>query len=162
MTNTGAQGTRSTLLVLSCSDRKHPVAAAPRVLYASSTTQLALAAADQLVRTRQGVAVRILSARHGLLDPDGPSVAPYDHTLPAREPAGGWSQWWADRAGSSELDGAGDVWVFAGRRYLAAVQAVRRDARRPDALERARGIGDHRALYATVRDAEDPWAALAR
>lgn len=156
---------RRALIVVSCGAAKTDGSARPRELYTGAYTRLALAAADRLVASCAGAAaVRILSARHGLLDPDGPAVSPYDDTLPSGGAAPAvWVSFWAHpshRGSVAELLDAGQVLVLAGRRYHAAVAAVRADAARPVALETSRGIGDQLSCFARLRDSRDPWSLV--
>lgn len=154
-----------TLIVVSCGAAKLETPTPPRRLYTGAYTQLALAAADRLAAAATGGAhVRILSAEHGLLDPDGPPLEPYDTTLPPG-PAGPdfWARFWdhPQRSdGRRELADVGAVLVLTGRRYLEAVHAVRPDALRPSKFETARGIGDQLACLRALADAPDPWLLL--
>lgn len=63
--------------LVSCTKSKRESAAPPRELY--DTSALFRKAAAYSGRTHDGWYV--LSAKHGLLEPDGPAIEPYDETL---------------------------------------------------------------------------------
>lgn len=145
------------LLVASCGATKARSPRAARELYtgpyASASISAALHCAAVLQRNGVTARVRIASARHGLLDPDR-VVSPYEQELVDHR------QLVACLRGDVELARPGPVIVLAGSRYLHAAREVAPRARRPGALEQARGIGDHLRLFRQLREDERPWRLL--
>ncbi|MDG5775268.1 hypothetical protein VB779_20910 [Haloarculaceae archaeon H-GB11] len=101
--------------LVSCVKSKHDEPTVPKDLYTSTYFAKMRAYAEQ-----EHDDWWILSAKHGLLAPDGPPIAPYDETLSGARKAR--KREWADRV-VDDLDDAGllaeDVRlvVYAGRDY---------------------------------------------
>lgn len=68
----------STVVLVACAARKAPSAQPPRALYTSAWFKDAARCAEVL-----GDRWYVISAAHGLLDPDGPPVEPYEWVCPA-------------------------------------------------------------------------------
>lgn len=79
---------QNTLVLVGCGSRKGPVAAPAAELYQGSLFCASLRHARSL--EEKGAKVRILSARHGVLDP-AKVIEPYDQTLTSAREIDAWA-----------------------------------------------------------------------
>lgn len=141
------------LAVVPCGRAKLPCAAPARQLYTGHHFRYVLDRVEQAAADGRTALVRILSGRHGLLDPDT-VVEPYDLTMndPGSIPA-------SQLAGQLELLTAEvgvAITTFLPSAYLARLRAAVDLLSRPvpvlDAFASCRGIGDQRHVVATLAD----------
>jgi hypothetical protein len=162
-----------TLFVIPCGATKLTQPSPARTLYTGAMFRYCLAVIEEEVELARAagrhVAVRILSARHGLLDLDT-HVEPYDQKMTDRDAVP--TTIVADQLIPLTEAGGVDIHAFLPRPYLAKLLAahemLERRSHHPQVHDHylgARGIGHHRQVLATLRPtrgADDPHAPWRR
>jgi hypothetical protein len=160
-----------TLFVIPCGAAKLPRPSPARSLYTGSMFRYCLAVVEEeaelAAAAGRSVMVQILSARHGLLDPDT-HVEPYERTMTDRDAVPAMVV--ADQLVSLTEAGGIDVHAFLPRLYLAKLLAARKILERGDHPVRVhdhyagtRGIGYQRQVLAAIRSSRStdaphpPW-----
>jgi hypothetical protein len=139
--------TPHTVLVVPCSGKKLDHAAPARELYRGTLTTMGLAAAASIAQAHVGTSTLILSALHGLLDPEL-VVAPYD--LRMGDPGSVDTDTLADQL---QQAGATRVVALTPGTYTAALAAACEAAglELVAPLAGSRGIGEQRGRLAQLR-----------
>lgn len=165
-----ATGGKATVLVVPCGHAKLAVPAPARSLYNGSMFRYCFATVERqaALTVTAGTTARvfILSARHGLLDPDT-EVAPYEQTMTSAGAV--TADLLADQL-ASVVAGDAEVVAYLPRAYLSrlrdAVDLVRRhdghEVVLRDAYEAAPGIGYQRQVLAALRRSQDSRSHRAR
>jgi hypothetical protein len=158
-----AVGTRR-LFVVPCGRTKLDTPAPARSLYTGSMFRFCFAVIEReaALAAAAGMSARvmILSARHGLLDPDT-EIAPYEQAMTAPGAVADWRL--ADQLAAVTADHDTEIVAFLPKAYLTrlreALDLIRRDHTHTvllcDAYEAAPGIGYQRRVLADLRRSQE-------
>ncbi|MGM1060620.1 DUF6884 domain-containing protein [Saccharothrix sp. Mg75] len=159
-----AGAARKQLFVVPCSSTKLDIPAPARSLYTGSMFRYCFAIVEReaALTTAAGIPTRvvILSARHGLVDPDT-EIAPYEQSMTTPGAVAAWRL--ADQLAAITDDHHTEIVAFLPKAYVArlreALDLIRRHHTHTlhlrDAYQAAPGIGHQRRVLADLRRSQE-------